>query len=313
VLNATIGSRSYDENDAVRAKVFGTVFTFTHEDFATKLNSEIAGYELARAVMASATFPAVFNFMTLRDLHLPPRCPDDREKCYIHVFDGGNADNLGLISIKRALLSNHAAPIRDYKRIVVVFVDAFRQSLGADAREADPRRALSYVVDTNFLDSTDSLLEGNRQRILEDFFARAIAGYEKVEQCRRDNLPDHACVASPAWKGPSRGRLTAALRDKMFFFHITFDAVTDPKVRDALHAIPTTFAFAPGEMETIEKGVANIFGDQQNAAHDCVRRLGELIAAPEHTRPVLEGNTWCGGGTQEEKEERQRIQQKRPL
>jgi hypothetical protein len=56
--------------------------------------------------------------------------------------------------------------------------------------------------------------------------------------------------------------------------------------------------------------VTNIFGDRQNAAHDCVRRLGELIAAPEQTRPVLEGNTWCGGGTLEEKEERQRIQKR---
>jgi hypothetical protein len=292
VLNATVGNRTYDETDADRAKVFGTVFTFTHEDFVAKLNSDIARYELARAVMASATFPAVFNFMTLRDFHTPPRCADDGAQCYIHLFDGGNADNLGLISIKRVLLSHHAASLRDYKRIVVVFVDAFRQSLGADARDADPRRALSYVVDTNFLDSTDALLESNRQRILEDFFARSIARHEKVEQCRRDNLPDHACVASPGWKGPSRGRLEAALKEKLFFFHITFDAVTDPKVRTGLHAIPTTFAFAP--------------------ARDCVRRLGELIAAPEQTRPVLEGNAWCGGGTPEEKEERQRIQKQRP-
>ncbi|PYO19509.1 MAG: hypothetical protein DMD88_15055, partial [Candidatus Rokuibacteriota bacterium] len=34
VLNATIGSRSYREDDPARAKLFGTVFTFTHEDFA---------------------------------------------------------------------------------------------------------------------------------------------------------------------------------------------------------------------------------------------------------------------------------------
>ena len=102
VLNATIGSRSYDEKD--RAKLFGTVFTFTHEDFAAKLNSEIASYELARAVMASASFPAAFNYMTLGDLHEPPGCPDHGDACYVHVFDGGNSDNLGLISIKRATL-----------------------------------------------------------------------------------------------------------------------------------------------------------------------------------------------------------------
>src|SRR6266581_4690384 len=108
VLNATIGSRSYREDDPARTKLFGTVFTFTHEDFAAKLNSDVADYELARAVMASATFPAAFNYMTLRDFHEPPDCPDHGGVCYVHVFDGGNSDNLGLISIKRVLLSDRA-------------------------------------------------------------------------------------------------------------------------------------------------------------------------------------------------------------
>src|SRR2546427_7991003 len=196
VLNATIGSRSYDEDDPVRAKLFGTVFTFTHEDFAAKLNSDVADYELARAVMASATFPAAFNYMTLRDFHEPPDCPDHGGVCYVHVFDGGNSDNLGLISIKRVLLSGRARATREYERIVVVFVDAFRRSLGVSPSSADPRGLLSYVIDTNFLDATDSLLEANRQRILEEFFARTIAAYARGADCRRDSPPDPACGAT---------------------------------------------------------------------------------------------------------------------
>ena len=311
ILNATIGSRSYDTEDPARAKRFGTVFTFTHEDFAAKLNSEIADYELARAVMASATFPAAFNYMTLRDLHEPAGCPDHGKPCYVHVFDGGNSDNLGLLSLKRVLLSNHAAKIRDARRIVVIFVDAFRHALGADPTAADPRGVMSYVVDHNFLDATDSLLEGNRERTLDTFFARTIGVYTKPEQCQRDNLPDHACVASAGWRGPRPDELTAALRAKMFFFHVTFDAVTDGPVRDRLHAIPTTFTFADGEMEAIRGGVANIFGDGANrAARDCVQLLAALIDAPAVTRPVVEGNPWCGGGSLGEKGERQRLQKR---
>jgi NTE family protein len=308
VLNATVGSRSYGENDPIGAKIFGTVFTFTHEDFAAKLHSDIADYELARGVMASATFPAAFNYMTLRDMHEPPACPGAGPECYVHIFDGGNADNLGLTSVKRVLLANHAAAITKHERIVVILVDAFRRSRGADPRAANPRGLLSYVVDLNFLDATDSLLEANRQRLLDEFFSRSITEYAKVDLCRRDNLPDDACVASPGWRGPKAKRLQEVLAERLFFFHVTFDAVTDDELREKLHAIPTTFSFDEGEMDAIEKGVANVFSDPTGAGHACVRRLGEILAAPVGTRVVLEGNPWCGGAGKAEKEERARFQ-----
>src|SRR5256885_851163 len=121
--------------------------------------------------------------------------------------------NLGLISIKRVLLSDRARATSEYERIVVVFVDAFRRSLGVSPSSADPRGLLSYVIDTNFLDATGSLLEANRQRILEDFFARTIAAYERVADCRRDNLPDHACAAT--WPRSVRSEVEAQLQKKL--------------------------------------------------------------------------------------------------
>ncbi|MCP3900080.1 MAG: patatin-like phospholipase family protein, partial [Desulfobacteraceae bacterium] len=81
VLNATNGTTG-----ATSRK-----FTFTHDDFI-KINSNINEYQVGRAVMASACFPAVFNYMTLRDF-----AKRDSKK-YIHVFDGGVFDNLGLKS-----------------------------------------------------------------------------------------------------------------------------------------------------------------------------------------------------------------------
>ncbi len=312
VLNSTIGNRSYDEKKDAQAKRFGTIFTFTQEDFAARLDSNVASYELARAVMASATFPAAFNYMTLRDFHKPPACPGNH--CYLHVFDGGNSDNLGLLSLKRVLLSHDAAALagpRSYDRIVVIFVDAYRRSQGADPAAPNPRELLDYVVDTNFMDATDSLLEANRARILQEFFARAIASYEKPEQCSRDNLPAHACVAREDWRGPRGERLQALLRQKMFFFHVTFDAVAKDEVREKLHSIPTTFKFAEGEMEAIEAGVSDIFGNPANAAHDCVRGLGAIIARPSGSEPVVLGNLWCGGAEPLEAARREEILRKK--
>ena len=59
ILNATTGS-----DDKPMGIGFGEVFTFTTEDFA-RICSSIEDYSVARAVMATATFPGVFNFMTL--------------------------------------------------------------------------------------------------------------------------------------------------------------------------------------------------------------------------------------------------------
>jgi NTE family protein len=314
VLNATIGSRSFAVKEADRAKRFGSIFTFTAEDFSTKLRSSIADYEVARAVMASATFPGAFNYMTLRDYN-KPECSDEARVCYLHVFDGGNSDNLGLISLKRVLLGHDAAaignsPQEGFQRIVVIFVDAFRRSQGADPASPNPREFLDYVVDTNFLDATDSLLEANRERILQEFFSRSIANYEKPEQCEQDNLPAHACVAWPGWRGPRGERLQELLKQKMFFFHVTFDAVTNNEVRAKLHAIPTTFKFANGEMDAIRMGIEDIFGNDQNTAKECVRRLGAIIAEPGETAAIVHNNLWCGGAEPAERDARKRMMRK---
>ncbi len=308
VLNATIGTRSDEEADPERAKLFGSAFTFTREDFSAKLNSDIASYELARAVMASATFPAAFNYMTLRSY---PNAGPGGASRYLHVFDGGNSDNSGLVSLKRVLLGNGAAASGNYDRIAVIFVDAFRRSSGSDPSSADPRKLLDYFVDTNFLDATDSLLEANRINILQGFFSRSIANHKDLGECTRDNLPRHACIASPEWKGPGRERLQQILNEKLFFFHVAFDAVVDAGLRDTLNSIPTTFKFGEGEMDAIERGVGDIFGAANTDTRACVRRLAELLAKPETTGAIVARNRWCGGGEKEEMAERlQKLQKK---
>jgi predicted acylesterase/phospholipase RssA len=313
VLNATIGSRSYD--DLGRAKTFGTVFTFTHEDFARKVNSDIARYELARAVMASATFPAVFSYMHLGDHYERYACPEDGKPCsYVHVFDGGTSDNLGLLSVKRVLLANGAAALRDYARVVVILVDAYRPSLGADPRSPDTRGAIGHVVDTNFLDATDSLLEANRRRLLGEFFSRSIAGYATTGDCYRDNLPDDACPQSGAWPGRGPDEIERTLKEKLFFFHVRFDAAAE-KTRDRLYEIPTTFRLDDDQAEAIEQGVRDIFTTGSGKA--CVDLLGRIIAGGGAGGGVtVTDNPLCGLGKaaeteKVEKEERQRLQQKR--
>jgi len=56
-----------------------------------ELGSDLDRYRVARAVMASASFPAVFNYMTVRDYHEEAEAHrrGERGKRYRHLsFDG---------------------------------------------------------------------------------------------------------------------------------------------------------------------------------------------------------------------------------
>ena len=153
VLNATNGSNGH----------FGQVFTFTSDQFSG-ICSDLGGYELSRAVMATASFPAVFNYMTLRDYRDGAECnPRRQPQRYVHVFDGGNSDNLGLTSVRKAIAINK----HRYDRIVVILVDAYTTSPGVDTDIPDARHLLDYAVDFNFLDSTDALLGSVRHKTID--------------------------------------------------------------------------------------------------------------------------------------------------
>lgn len=227
ILNATTGSRG----DGVGIP-FGQIFTFTTEDFA-RVCSSVEDYSVARAVMATATFPGVFNFMTLRDYDRKNGiCNSNTEdKHYLHVFDGGNADNLGLTSLKRVIwesLKNDAKPSLPYKKIIVIQVDAFTNSRGADPGDSDPRSIFDFFVDTNFLDATDSLLEANRERLLAEFVggnlfpfggsgetnkacAKFFHGADVGKYC--DKPQDH-------WDD-----INKEIKEKLTFVHLSFDKV----------------------------------------------------------------------------------------
>lgn len=149
ILNATNGTTGQ----------FARPFTFTKDDFAKLLGSDINEYEVSRAVMASAAFPAIFNYMTLRDF----RTGNDRS--YVHLLDGGSFDNLGLHSLKRLIDENGDR----FDRIGIILVDAYTATPGEKPDNSDARTFFDYVVDTNFIDSVDALLSRNRDSTIKDF------------------------------------------------------------------------------------------------------------------------------------------------
>lgn len=153
ILNATDGTENTLDEEH-----FGEVFTFTKSEFEDNM-SDIRKYPISKAVAASSAFPGFFSYVTIRDYS---------KKVYIHVFDGGNADNLGLKTLKKVIDHNKD----NFKKVVVILVDSFvNASGGVDRDKRDGRKGyfLARLVDTNFLDSMDILLKTKRDEQVELF------------------------------------------------------------------------------------------------------------------------------------------------
>lgn len=224
ILNSTRGSWSSHNGEGIK---FGNPFTFTAEDFG-EISSSIDSYKVAPAVMASATFPGVFNFMTLKDF---------KNKEYLHIFDGGNSDNLGLTSLKRVIWESididNELPRLKQKKIIVILVDSFTKPKGANPKDSDPRNGISFVVDTNFLDSTDSLLSANRDSLLFDYKNGKLFPFGEKQgfsdPCTKffhwysEDKQQKICSKEKGWWTS----LNEDIQSKLKFIHLSFDDAGD--------------------------------------------------------------------------------------
>ncbi len=264
ILNATNASQQIRHGSPqIDETPFGSVFTFTDEDFRTQLASDIRSYELARAVMAASAFPVVFPAMTLRDYRPAfheacKRTPVvDHDYCerdrYMHVFDGGNSDNLGLKSIKRVLLQMHASgEINKYDSVIVLLIDAFAVPPGMRRTQPDPRGVLDYFLDLNVTQAVDSLLQLNREALIDEFADRQLKWTPRDCENETRELPAPLCAALKARniKPPLN------MQERLVFYHVGFDDVRDDlKLRERLNRIPTSFTISTSDVKTLDEAV----------------------------------------------------------
>lgn len=225
ILNST--------NATAENNQFGELFTFTTEDF-DRIGSDINDYSIARAVMASASFPGAFNSMTLRDYTKIDGAPR-----YIHVFDGGNVDNLGLMSVQRILNTLYVNQV-NYKKLIVILVDAYTEAGGIHETRADPRSTLDFFVDSNFIDATDSLLAANRNNKISRF----IETFKLVKPLSQS-----------------------------IFYHLKFSDVKDEELRKKLNRIKTSFNIETEDQTAIDRAIDRLLTPQNT----CLIRIKKLL------------------------------------
>ena len=174
LLNSTI------HNDHTR-------FTFTDDRFVA-LHSTLATYHVANAVNASSAFPGAFQDVTLQTYVEPPQ--------YLHLYDGGPIDNLGIQGIVEYLNRNILGTTLDRlfpKGCVIIIIDATPASEHPELSRGESSRAfIDHFVDTNALDAMDAMLSESRRSLL----SRMSIPVEKQDQEIRGRLPvndPHQC------------------------------------------------------------------------------------------------------------------------
>lgn len=166
-----------------------TRFTFTDENFR-RIHSTLARYHVANAVNASSAFPGAFDDVTLEQYGM-------QEPRYVHLYDGGPMDNLGVQAMTEYLqraVSGRALNDKDLfpDGCVMFVVDATPDTDNEGLAEMQSSRTtLDYFVNTNALDSVDAMLTASRTTLLKGMGFEAIdrdtSGFLRLSdrhQCR---------------------------------------------------------------------------------------------------------------------------------
>lgn len=218
IINSTVATK--DESSAFRPRPFGSLFTFSPTDLDS-IGVDYAGLPLSRAVAASAAFPGLLSPVVLHRFSLGATEQERGEAKYIHLMDGGNVDNLGLLAVKRALVEDSHQLLSDCDQVVVLTVDAFG-SQGYHRDDAPSMRSVSgLVMDGNtLLSAFDALLAANRTRLLAEFKSRTFTPPADSAQCRKDGL-SQVCGGGVRvnWN-----EVNTLLKEKLLFVHLSFNS-----------------------------------------------------------------------------------------
>jgi NTE family protein len=249
----------------------GTSFEWSQDQFDA-ICSDLSPVHVARGVAASSAFPGLLTPLTLKsypgkcgyrdppwvglalkdELTNAPRYRDavllrelgNEDRKYIHLLDGGLADNIGLRRPMRALESTDTAVLpakfgfsilrlidmRRVKRIAVVTVNAAIQGgVGVDAKERTPGivkvlGAVSGTPMSSYSFDTIALL----QRIMQEWNA---------QQKQRDDCRALAKESCPTVDIPP----TQAPHIDSYNVNVAFGFLPDRKERNCFYSIGTNF------------------------------------------------------------------------
>ncbi len=253
----------------------GTPFTFSQDQFDL-LCSDLSDVHVARAVAASSSFPVAFSPMTINNyagtccyqeppwiktaskdlLDNPPRFNrarvarsylNNREREYIHLLDGGIADNIGLRSVMAALGSNDVSwslPNKmnqgKIKKLVVIVVDA-RTEPGTEMDKTPGSPCLFRIVDTVATVPMSNYSFDTVQMLLDTFeeWRRDSEYYADCEDVLREACPEAVMPDKPPVPVDTYG------------IYVGFDQIKGTREREYFLNLPTAFSLKGKEVDDL--------------------------------------------------------------
>ena len=249
----------------------GSRFEFTQDQFDF-LGSDLAAFPIGRAAAASSAFPVLLNPISLKNYPSPDNFQvptavtnaledagtnprrylwarnlalylDKVERPFLHLMDGGLADNIGLRAVSDAYTRgfirrrvNEGA----VKTLAVIVVNARTEPAEAiDKREASPG-----VVNVAMKTMTVSM-ENYSFETVE--FMRGLAG-DRI-QAQRDLA---ACQQILDARCPGGGRIpTFASEVSLHVVEINFDQLLDSREREYFLNLPTSFSLSNPQVDCL--------------------------------------------------------------
>jgi len=255
----------------------GGRFEFTQNQF-DYLCSDLSDYPIAHAVAASSAFPVLLSPVVLRnyagscgfeqpewitnaleDREVATRrftrarqyhsYLDASERPYIHLLDGGLADNIGLRGPLNAFMFTDTEwsllrmiGLKKVQKIVLIVVNAgTNPDSNLDKRESPPN--LKQVLTTAINAPMDNFSFETIQT-----FKDKITEFEGQVQARRD-CEDVLKTKCPQAELPG----TAIQPVKFYPIVVSFDSIADPEKRKFFKNLPTSFALPDSTVDELKE------------------------------------------------------------
>ena len=283
--------------------VEGTPFPFTQYTMDL-LCSDLTKVKLSTAVAASAAFPVALSPITLKNYRPceaiakpvwlraagqtswyldPPRVAwqrtasayADGQKKYIHLLDGGIADNLG-VSEPYRLLTSDDVPVSlkqdiatgKIRKIVFIMINA-RSFAGSDLDNSQATPGMLAMLTASIGSSIDRATFSTSERIRNLLIDRFRGMADDID--REAKKP-----------GPMRDKLREiganfrTVANNTQFLAVDFDAIADQRCRKTFHSIDTSWALPGNQIDGL-----NVMGEALLAQNpDFPKVLTALNARP---------------------------------
>jgi len=254
----------------------GAQFTFDAPQFAL-ICSDYADFPVSRAVTASSAVPILFSSVILRNYAgtcpfvLPPwakaaaqstdttsrtrhlvkqmaRYADSEEMPYIHLYDGGLTDNLGVRPfLNRLTLAGDswelakAMGVTDVHRLLVIVVNA-QSEMSVKFRKTDHDLSLGEAI------SASSSIP------LSEYSFDSLTLLRLAFDGMASNLKKERCAAWAATRESAEG----CDDFKVYLVEVDFDKLADPAQGQAMKHLPTSFHLPVEDVDALRAAAREI-------------------------------------------------------